>query len=104
MTTANHERTDQPGLETAVRRELAAAFRWAARLNLHEATANHFSAAVSNDGASFLLNPRGRHFSQCCFSATTVCSWSAPASRRRSMNCAASLTQNLPTMQHEISQ
>lgn len=64
MNTANHERTDQPGMETAVRRELAAAFRWAARLNLHEATANHFSAAVSNDGASFLLNPRGRHFSQ----------------------------------------
>ena len=46
------------------RRELAAAFRWAARLNLHEATANHFSAAVSDDGQSFLINPRGRHFSQ----------------------------------------
>ena len=46
------------------RRELAAAFRWAARLNLHEATANHFSAAVSEDGQSFLINPRGRHFSQ----------------------------------------
>ena len=46
------------------RRELAAAFRWAARLNLHEAAANHFSAAVSDDGQSFLINPRGRHFSQ----------------------------------------
>ena len=44
--------------------ELTAAFRWAARLNLHEATANHFSAAVSSDGQSFLINPRGRHFSQ----------------------------------------
>ena len=50
------------------RRELAAAFRWAARLNLHEATANHFSAAVSEDGQSFLINPRGRHFSQVCAS------------------------------------
>ncbi len=50
--------------EQQVRNDLAAAFRWAARLNLHEATANHFSAAVSEDGQRFLLNPRGRHFSQ----------------------------------------
>jgi ribulose-5-phosphate 4-epimerase/fuculose-1-phosphate aldolase len=46
------------------RRELAAAFRWAARLGYHEATANHFSAAVSDDGRQFLLNPRGRLFSR----------------------------------------
>ncbi len=46
------------------RRELAAAFRWAARLNFNEATSNHFSAAVSPDGSEFLLNPRGRHFSR----------------------------------------
>ncbi|TRZ74096.1 MAG: hypothetical protein D4R95_01810 [Actinobacteria bacterium] len=46
------------------RRELAAAFRWAARLNYHEAVANHFSAAVSDDGQQFLINPRGRHFSK----------------------------------------
>ena len=52
------------GAESETRRNLAAAFRWAARLNFHEATANHFSAAVSNDGKQFLLNPRGRHFSQ----------------------------------------
>ena len=52
------------GVVKQTRRELAAAFRWAARLNLHEATANHFSAAVSTDGQSFLINPRGRHFSQ----------------------------------------
>ena len=32
-------------VEATTRRELAAAFRWAARLNFHEATANHFSAA-----------------------------------------------------------
>jgi ribulose-5-phosphate 4-epimerase/fuculose-1-phosphate aldolase len=48
----------------ATRGELAAAFRWAARLGYHEATANHFSAAVSDDGGQFLLNPRGRHFSR----------------------------------------
>ena len=52
------------GVVKQTRRELAAAFRWAARLNLHEAAANHFSAAVSDDGQSFLINPRGRHFSQ----------------------------------------
>ena len=49
---------------TAARVDLAAAFRWAARLGLHEAVANHFSAAVSADGKQFLLNPRGRHFSR----------------------------------------
>ena len=43
---------------------LAAAFRWAARLDLHEGVANHFSVAVSDDGGQFLLNPRGRHFSR----------------------------------------
>ncbi len=43
--------------------DLAAAFRWAARWNLHESIANHFSVAVSEDGRQFLLNPVGRHFS-----------------------------------------
>jgi ribulose-5-phosphate 4-epimerase/fuculose-1-phosphate aldolase len=42
--------------------ELAAAFRWAARLNLHEAVANHFSLAVSADGRRFLMNPNQMHF------------------------------------------
>jgi ribulose-5-phosphate 4-epimerase/fuculose-1-phosphate aldolase len=49
---------------TEGRRDLAAAFRWAARLNWHEATANHFSLAVSDDGNQFLMNPCGRHFSR----------------------------------------
>lgn len=47
-----------------LRAELAAAFRWAARLDYHEATANHFSVAVSGNGQEFLINPRGRSFSQ----------------------------------------
>lgn len=46
------------------RQDLAAAFRWAARLNLHEANANHFSLAVSPDGSKFLMNPDGMHFSR----------------------------------------
>lgn len=44
--------------------DLAAAFRWAARLNMHESIANHFSLAVSDSGRRFLLNPVGRHFSR----------------------------------------
>lgn len=43
--------------------DLAAAFRWAARLNLHEAVANHFSLAIDNGGRRFLMNPDQRHFS-----------------------------------------
>lgn len=50
--------------EIARRQDLAAAFRWAARLNLHEAVANHFSLATSPDGTRFLINPNGRHFSR----------------------------------------
>jgi ribulose-5-phosphate 4-epimerase/fuculose-1-phosphate aldolase len=46
--------------------DLAAAFRWFARLNMHESVANHLSVAVSPDGSRFLINPRGRHFSRIC--------------------------------------
>ena len=48
----------------AERTDLAAAFRWTARLNMHEAVANHFSLAVSDDGKRFLMNPKQRHFSR----------------------------------------
>ena len=44
--------------------DLAAAFRWAARLNLHEAVANHFSLAVDDGGSHFLMNPNQAHFSR----------------------------------------
>ena len=44
--------------------ELAAAFRWFARLGMAESVANHFSVAVSADGTRFLVNPCRRHFSQ----------------------------------------
>ena len=46
------------------RTDLAAAFRWTARLNMHEAVANHFSLTVSDDGKWFLMNPNQRHFSR----------------------------------------
>lgn len=44
--------------------DLACAFRWAVRLGLHEAVANHFSLAVTEDGSRFLINPNQRHFSR----------------------------------------
>ncbi len=44
--------------------DLAAAFRWTARLNLHEAVSNHFSLAVNEDGTRFLMNPDQVHFSR----------------------------------------
>ncbi len=49
--------------EQSARRDLAFAFRFAARLNIHEATANHFSVVASQDSNDFLINPAGRHVS-----------------------------------------
>jgi len=46
------------------RADLAACFRWTARLNLHEAVANHFSLAISPDGRRFLMNPNQMHFAR----------------------------------------
>jgi ribulose-5-phosphate 4-epimerase/fuculose-1-phosphate aldolase len=48
----------------AERVDLAASFRWTARLNMHEAVANHFSLAVNADGTRFLMNPNARHFAR----------------------------------------
>lgn len=44
--------------------DLAAAFRWTARLDLHESVANHYSLAVNEDGSRFLMNPNQVHFSR----------------------------------------
>ena len=46
------------------RADLAAAFRWTARLNMHEGVANHFSFAINDDGTQFLMNPNQMHFSR----------------------------------------
>ena len=46
----------------ALRADLAAAFRLAARFDWHESVGNHFSVAVSEDGRQFLMNPKWRHF------------------------------------------
>ncbi|MBM3520769.1 MAG: hypothetical protein FJX63_08375 [Alphaproteobacteria bacterium] len=50
--------------EWQLRVDLAAAFRLAAMMEMHEAVANHFSLAVSPDGKKFLMNPRWVHFSR----------------------------------------
>jgi ribulose-5-phosphate 4-epimerase/fuculose-1-phosphate aldolase len=51
-------------VEQQLRTDLAAAFRIIAKLGMHEAVANHFSAAVSAEGRKFLMNPKWRHFSR----------------------------------------
>ena len=47
-----------------MRCDLAATFRWFARIGMHESVANHFSLAMDAGGETFLMNPRGRHFSR----------------------------------------
>lgn len=49
--------------EWQMRVDLAAAFRLAVHFDWHESIANHFSAAISDDGKTFLLNPKWQHFS-----------------------------------------
>jgi ribulose-5-phosphate 4-epimerase/fuculose-1-phosphate aldolase len=57
--------TTRPNIEfEAERTDLACAFRWTARLNMHEAVANHFSLAVNEDGSQFLMNPNQMHFAR----------------------------------------
>jgi len=58
--------------EWALRLDLAAAFHMAVANNLHEAIANHFSAALP-DSEQFLVNPFGLHFSEITASNLIVC-------------------------------
>jgi len=58
------ERRPAPGDTAEARADLAAAFRWTARLGMHEAVANHFSLAVEPGGRRFLMNPNQMHFSR----------------------------------------
>ena len=44
--------------------DMAAAFRWTARLNMHEGVANHFSLALNDSGTKFLMNPNQMHFAR----------------------------------------
>ena len=45
-----------------LQKDLAAAFRWTAKLNMHEGIANHFSVCMP-DSNDFYVNGTGMHFS-----------------------------------------
>ena len=65
MASAQPAVIDRSGMDFEEERiALVCAFRWAARFDMHEAVANHFSLAVDETGTKFLMNPRGRHFSR----------------------------------------
>lgn len=66
-----------------LRQDLAAAFRWTARLGLHESVANHFSLAVNPEGSRFLINPNGRHFSRITASSLVEIDANDPATMTR---------------------
>ena len=66
-----------------LRVDLAAVFRLAARMNWHEAVANHFSLAVSADGKQFLMNPKWRHFSRIRASDLLLIDAADPETMRR---------------------
>lgn len=53
-----------PVIPGNAREQLACALRWMARLDMHEATANHGSVATDAAGEHFLINPVGRHFAE----------------------------------------
>ncbi|MDP3264865.1 MAG: class II aldolase and adducin N-terminal domain-containing protein [Tabrizicola sp.] len=67
----------------AERIDLAAAFRWTARLAMHEAVANHFSLAINPAGTRFLINPNGRHFSRITASSLVEIDADDPATLAR---------------------
>lgn len=54
IATGNNAQTQEARLD------LAAAFRMAARLGMHEGVCNHFTAMLA--GRRFLINPKGTHF------------------------------------------
>ena len=63
--------------------DLAAAFRWTARLSMHESVANHFSLAVNEDGTHFLMNPNQVHFSRITASSLLEIDASDPSTMER---------------------
>lgn len=64
MTLAAHASPIRNMAHWQERVDLAAAFRWTARLNMHEGVSNHFSLSVNDDGTQFLMNANQVHFSR----------------------------------------
>lgn len=56
-----------------LRIDLAAALRWAARLDMHEGICNHFSLAVPGEEDRFLINPWGWHWGEITASSLVLC-------------------------------
>lgn len=69
--------------EAQARAELAAAFRWAARMDWHEAVGNHFSLALDEGGRRFLMNPNGSHFALVTASDLLLLDAADPAAMER---------------------
>lgn len=71
------ERSNRPALDSdevkQARIELAACFRFADRLGMHEGICNHFSAMVPGYDDSFLVNPYGFAFREVTASKLLVC-------------------------------
>jgi ribulose-5-phosphate 4-epimerase/fuculose-1-phosphate aldolase len=61
--------------EWALRTDLSAAFRLAASFDWIESVGNHFSAVVSRERGTFLMNPRWKHFSLICASDLLLLDW-----------------------------
>ncbi|PZW48762.1 ribulose-5-phosphate 4-epimerase/fuculose-1-phosphate aldolase [Humitalea rosea] len=65
---------DSPEIRAA-RVDLAACFRMAARLGMHEGICNHFSAVVPGRDDLFLVNPYGWAFSEVTASRLLICDY-----------------------------
>ena len=70
MSSLNATSRDNRAETIEARIDLAAAFRAAARLNMHEGVCNHFSMMLP--GRRFLINPKGTHFERMTASGLIV--------------------------------
>lgn len=79
LATAATPRSNAPDLFSPAVREarvdLAACFRMAARLGMHEGICNHFSAVVPGYDDLFLVNPYGRAFAEATASSLLICDY-----------------------------
>jgi len=72
--TGGHNRPPLDGEEVAeAKADLAACFRFAARLGMHEGICNHFSAMVPGYDDLFIVNPYGYAFSEIEASQLLIC-------------------------------
>jgi len=79
LATAAVPRSNAPDLHgpdvREARVDLAACFRMAARLGMHEGICNHFSAVVPGHDELFLVNPYGRAFAEVTASSLLICDY-----------------------------